>query len=504
MICNVLEYLESAKEECPKKLAFADVHKEMSYEQVEMVAKCIGSGILNRRISKEPIVVISDRNVESLLAFLGIVYAGNFYVPVDKNLPGKRLESILKVTRSKCIIVQKKDYEQIKNLKFQGMILVLEELMESRMEVEKLQKVRETHIDTNPLYIIFTSGSTGIPKGVTISHRSVIDLAEQFSGVFGFGEEDVFANQAPFDFDVSVKDIYLTLKNHATMHIVPKSMFVIPKKLMEYLDKNQVTTIIWAASALSVVCSFDGLKKIKPSALKRVMFSGEVLPVKVLNYWKERLGTATFVNLYGPTEITCNCTYYIVDREFQRTDILPIGKPFPNTRILLLGEDNGQVKKGECGEICVVGTSLSLGYYNNKEATEKAFCQNPLQNLYEERIYRTGDIGYYNENNELVFSSRKDHQIKHMGHRIELSEIEIHVNSMEFIRKCCCIYDKAQEKIVLFYESRRPEDGELLKQLQEKLPKYMCPNKMQWMKHLPMNSHEKVDRMKLKEQFLEG
>lgn len=499
MICNVLEYLESAKEKFPEKCAFADTDRTLSYQQVEEISKRIGSGILSKGVKQGAIVVLADRNLESLLAFLGIVYAGSFYVPVDRNLPEKRMETILQITAPECIVVQKKDKPAAERLGFYGEILVLEELMESDIEWEKLEKVRSLHLSTHPLYIMFTSGSTGVPKGVVVSHGSVIDLAEQFTNTFGFTQEEVFANQAPFDFDVSVKDIYLTLKNGAAMYIVPKSMFVMPKKLMGYLEEKKITTIIWAASAISVVCAFKGLEKAKLTSLKRVMFSGEVLPVKVLNYWKEHMPHAAFVNLYGPTEITCNCTYYVVDRPFEVDDTLPIGKAFKNTRILLLGADNKEVKAGETGEICVQGSSLALGYYNNQEATKKSFCQNPLHNLYFDRIYKTGDLGYYNERNELVFASRKDHQIKHMGHRIELAEIEANVNAIDFIRKCCCIYNKELEKIVLFYESDKPKDVELIKRLQEKLPKYMCPNKMHWMEQIPMNTHEKTDRVKLRE-----
>lgn len=503
MICNVLEYLEAAKEKFPEKYAFADVDTTLSYQQVVEVSKRIGSGIINKGVKQGAVVVFADRDLKSLMAFFGIVYAGSFYVPVDIKLPEKRIETILQITAPECIVVQKKDKPVAEKLSFSGEILVLEELMESSIEWEKLEKVRSAALSTDPLYIMFTSGSTGVPKGVVVSHGSVIDLAEQFTNTFGFTQDEVFANQAPFDFDVSVKDIYLTLKNGATMYVVPKSMFVMPKKLMGYLEENHITTIIWAASAISVVCAFNGLEKSKLTSLKRVMFSGEVLPVKVLNYWREHMPDTTFVNLYGPTEITCNCTYYVVDRLFTAEDTLPVGKAFKNTKILLLGEDNKEVKQGETGEICVQGSSLALGYYNNQEATKKAFCQNPLHDLYFDRIYRTGDMGYYNEWNELVFASRKDHQIKHMGHRIELAEIEANVNAIDFIRKCCCIYNKEQEKIVLFYESEEPKDVDIIKKLHEKLPKYMCPNQMRWMEQIPMNSHQKMDRAKLSEGLFE-
>lgn len=498
MVCNVLEYLERARDKYPDKCAFADTKKKMSYQEVVDTARRIGSGILKRGIQNSPVVVIADRDLESLMSFFGVVYAGSFYVPVDKALPIERMKTIINVMNPGLILYQGKDSKVIEALGETNRLVAIEELLESDMDECALAKVRAEHLTTLPLYIMFTSGSTGVPKGVVVSHGSVVDLVEQFTETFGFDENEIFANQAPFDFDVSVKDIYLTIKNAGTMYIIPKSMFIMPKKLMQYLEGNQVTTIIWAASALGVVATFKGLDKIKPLTLKNIMFSGEVLPMKVLHYWQANLPSASYVNLYGPTEITCNCTYYKVDREFAIDEVLPIGNAFPNTEILLLDEENHQVSQGQVGEICVRGESLALGYYNNEEATRKAFCQNPLHNLYRDVIYRTGDMGFYNENGQLVFASRKDHQIKHMGHRIELAEIEIQVNILDFIEKCCCVYDEKQEKIVLFYESDKEHNVEIIEELQKKLPKYMCPNRMIYMEEIPMNSHEKMDRVKLK------
>ena len=227
------------------------------------------------------------------------------------------------------------------------------------------------------------------------------------------------------------------------------------------------------------------------------------MPLKVLNYWRENIPDAMYVNLYGPTEITCNCTYYILDREFDGTDEIPIGKAFPNTEILLLKEDNTLAGENETGEICVRGSSLALGYYKNREITEKAFCQNPLNTDYPERIYRTGDMGRW-INGELFFSGRRDFQIKHMGHRIELGEIERVMDSLPFSDRNCCIYDEKHEKIYMFYQGETDMAKEIAVSLQEKLPKYMCPNKYVFMKEIPLNKNGKLDRTRLREEYING
>jgi len=506
MRINVLEYLEQSAEKYSDKTAFAGEDGGITYSVLQEQARAIGSCLTMALGGKtnQPVAVMIDRNVSSLISFMGTVFSGNFYVPIDGKLPLHRIELILNSLQPQAIILLRSDLDFVNTLKFNGKMVIFEDAISFPIDQQKLTRIREKAIDTDPLYAIFTSGSTGIPKGALICHRSVIDLIERFSEVFAFSEECVFGNQAPFDFDVSVKDIYSTLKHGATMHIIPKVMFSFPPKLIQHLNEKEINTAIWATSALRIIANLKALEKDLPKHLKQVMFSGEVMPNKVLNYWRRHLPDVQYVNLYGPTEITCNCTYFIVDRQFSDNDILPIGTPFKNTDILVLNEENQPVGNNELGEICVRGTSLALGYYNNPDETARAFCQNPLNSHYPELIYRTGDLGKYNEHNELLFISRKDHQIKHMGHRIELGEIEIAANALDFVDTACCLYDTDREKITLFYQAPEKCDREILISLQKFLPRYMLPNRLVHFEQLPMNKNAKIDRTKLKEQYLDA
>ena len=191
------------------------------------------------------------------------------------------------------------------------------------------------------------------------------------------------------------------------------------------------------------------------------------------------------------------CCFYKVNREFSLDDVIPIGRPFKNTEIILLNEKNERAGKDEVGEICIRGTSLTLGYYNNFEKTREAFVQNPLNMAYPELIYRTGDLGKYNEYDELVFVSRKDYQIKHMGHRIELGEIEVNVNMLEGVKIAGCVYEEVKGKIVLFYVGSLTEK-ELMVLLKEKLPRYMLPNRIIQLEEMPLTANGKIDRVTLK------
>lgn len=496
---NVLEYLEENVNLNPHKLAVIDEKHECTYEELQIRSQQIGTKLAYNIQRGEPVAVLLEKSISALAAFFGVVYAGGFYVSFHTDLPVTRLEQIQNVLKANYIITDIAHLPIAEMLFPQDRIYLIHEFRSICVEKELLWKIRRQMIDTDPLYANFTSGSTGIPKGVLISHRSVIDFIEIFATEFRINASDRIANQAPFDFDVSVKDIYTALKVGATLVLIPKTLFSKPKELLDYLCEHEVTTMIWAVSALCLITTFHGLDYRVPETVKRILFSGEVMPIKHLNDWRKHLPNTMFVNLYGPTEITCNCTYHILEKEDSYETGIPIGKAFDNEHVFLLDDENHEVTETDSvGEICVRGSALALGYYHSKKQTEKAFVENPLQKAYREMIYRTGDLGKYDENGNLFFCGRKDFQIKHMGHRIELEEIERSISAIEGVQRCCCIYDEKKHRIHGFYVGEE-EETVLQQQIRMKLPVFMVPNTLMKIEEFPMTKNGKIDRKQLME-----
>jgi len=283
----------------------------------------------------------------------------------------------------------------------------------------------------------------------------------------------------------------------STIVLLPEAMAAFPVKILSIMKESGVSFIFWVPTIMVNIANMDLLSKIELPELKTVWFAGEVFPTKQFNYWKKYLPTAKFVNLYGPVEITLDCTYYIVNREFKDEEPIPIGFPCRNTDILILTNENQPAGTNEEGELCVRGTSLAMGYYNNPEKTSAAFVQNPLNIAYPEIIYRTGDIVYLNELNELMFKGRKDTLVKHLGYRIELGEIEhVIINTLKLVENGCVVYNFSKKEIVLFYEAKEAvQVAEMRKSISGVFPKYMIPNSFIKMDELPVNNNGKIDRL---------
>ena len=493
---TIIDYLENSAGRLPQKTAFSDAENSVTYGELLARTKRIATALV-RRFSghNQPVAVMVDRNIESLCTFLGIAMSRNFYVPIDASQPVQRVRTILDQMRPIAVVTFAPLPEDLGEVGVP--VIGYGELVGEEADEELLRPVRMTARDEDPLFAICTSGSTGVPKGVVKSHRSVLTFIPVFAETFGFTEDEIFGNQAPFDFDVSAKDLYSTLYCGASLYVIPRVSFAMPKKLVEELDDRRITTLIWSVSALCVVAGLNAFKHRVPGCIRRVLFSGEVMPIKMLNVWRRYYPDCVFANLYGPTEVTGNSLYYIVDREFENTESLPLGIPFRNGEILFLNEENQPIKTGELGEICILSTSLALGYYRNSERTAASFVQNPLNDRYPERMYRTGDLAELREDGQYYFAARKDFQIKHMGHRIELEEIETYINAVDGVTRASCLFDNVRNKIVACYTGEAEREA-VTAALKQDLPKYMIPHIFMHMDSLPLNKNGKIDRQALR------
>lgn len=490
---NVLEYLEGIKSDN----YVYDQYGKVTYSELRTASQKIGTALTKYVSHSKPVPIYMEKGISCLEVFMGALYAGGFYSLLNVGLPKNRLDQIIGVLDVNFIVTDKIHYEDAKNM-FEGKdILLYEDLVNSEIDEELLTNIRSKALDIDPVYANFTSGSTGVPKGVLVGHRSIIDFIDTFVDTFGINEDDVIGNQAPFDFDVSVKDIYPALKTGATLVIIPKELFSKPAELVDFIIDYKVTNLTWAVSALCLISTFHGLDYKVPTSVKRVLFSGEVMPMKHLKEWMDHLPDTMFANLYGPTEITCNCTYHIIDRK-RSYEKIPVGIPFKNEGVFLLDEENKLVtEENKNGEICVRGTALALGYYKNWEQMNKAFVQNPLNNEYIDMIYRTGDLGYYHEG-ELYFAGRKDFQIKYLGHRIELEEIDKAIGNIPKVERVCTIFIEEKSKLIAFYVGDI-ESKELHETLKAQLPVFMLPGKFVRLDKMPLSKNGKIDRKELKE-----
>lgn len=498
MIRIATDYLDESAARFPDKAAFVDEKRTLTFSQLKNEAYSVAGGLLEAGLKKDPVAIFLEKSTECVSAMMGVAYSGNFYTVIDTQMPAARIERIIDVLAPRAVITLAETHGAAAEWAGDIPVLDYERLCERIPDAAAIEERKCGILATDVLYVLFTSGSTGTPKGVVTPHRSVVNYISATAPLFGIREDSVLGSQVPFYFVMSVLDIYGTLFAGATLHIIPKLYYSFPAMLMKYIEEHRISVLYWVPSALCMIANLNAFDCADISCVKEVIFGGEVMPIRQLNAWRRHLPGARFINSYGPTEITDCCSWYVVDRDFPENARLPIGIALPNSELIVLDEEDRRIERGGTGELCVRSTSINYGYYRDKERTDAVFVRNPLEDAYEEKIYRTGDLVSFNEHGELEYVGRKDFQIKHMGQRIELGEIEANASSVDGVLENCCLYDTKKQQIIMYY-SGTVSDADLGDALKRLLPVYMLPAKRIRLDALPHNLNGKIDRAGLKE-----
>ena len=500
METSVLNRLDKTAAAFPDKVMFRDETAEITFGEFDRLTKAVGTYLAQRVPAGSPVAVMSGRHILTPSCFLGAVRAGCFYAPMDGDMPQTRLNQIIGVIRAGFMLVDRAHLETAQALDFDGEIIVFEDIRDTEPDEALLAAREKTLGCTSPLYVIFTSGSTGVPKGVITSHQSLMTYIDSVAKVLDINSTDILGNQSPLDYIAAVRDIYFPVSFGASTYIIPKNEFAVPTNLFDTLNREKITALCWSVAGVELPAKLGAFDVSKPEYLRKLCFSGSVMPCKYLKIWQEHMPDVLYVNQYGPTEATASCTYYVVKEKVNDDTVLPIGTAYDNYHVMLLNEDNTATPQGETGEICVSGPILALGYYGNKEQTEKSFLQNPLNDNYRELIYKTGDLGHFDENGVLHFHGRKDRQIKHLGHRIELGEIEETAKKIAGVTDCCALYYKDKATLYLFYVGPATSK-EIVLYFRQNMPAFMVPRKLINLEALPTLPNGKTDMQTLKSYF---
>lgn len=498
---SAAQLAERAAKKFGNRIAFNDAYGNITFDELYktacLLAANLSDAVKTNRYS--PIMVYLPKSIKSIVSFIGIMCANSPYVPMDYNVPMERFSSTARNLLPTAVITDAEGAQKLKDANISVTALIYDNLT---VDCGKTAPVL-SGTDLDPAYIMYTSGSTGTPKGVTISHRAVLDYTKWLADTFDITKDSVIGMQSAFHFDNSVFDIFLALYTGCRTAIIPEILFMYPEKLFDYLDEESISVIFWVPTVMISVANSGILSRKHLDNLRLVLFAGEVMPIKQLNEWINEYKDLTFVNMYGPTESTDIVLYYVLDRKFNTSETLPIGIPCANMKALILDENGNPCEKGKTGELYIGGSGIASGYWNASEITKAAFIQNPLNNKYSDRIYKTGDLVYLAEDNNIMFVGRADSQIKLRGNRIELGDIECAASAMAGIKSCCAMFSQETEEIYLFLET----DDNIIQrkfnaQLNKKLPTYMLPQKVISMPKFPHTPSGKIDRQNLKKIYI--
>lgn len=485
----ITDWLSKTAERLRKKPAFIEEGHSVSFEDLSDASCRIASSIIRMGIADSPVVISMESTASCAAAFLGVMMSGNFYAAIDRKTPPGRLEMILS-RMSPALVVR-----DATDVKIPGGYRVIDydTLLSEAPDSGLIRRARERMSPDDFAYVIFTSGSTGTPKGVVVTKGRAADHIERVSEELGVDEASVLANQVPFQYAFSQHDVFAPVVNGCTTVIPGRERFVFPGMMPPFLRENGVNTLFWVPSALSWLARSGALEKSETIPdLRKIIFCGEVMPEDVLTLLSAAFPKAKFLSLYGSTEIGCAACCEVVPGRYP----LPLGRICRGIGVRVAGAGGDTASPKESGELLVTGT-ISSSYYRDEEATKAAFIRD-TDGLW----YKTGDIVRVGEDGELYYVSRADFQVKRMGYRIEMGEIEAAVTASSDVSACCCLYDAPRDDLAVFFAGMADESA-LRECTSDVLPVYMRPTRYVRLSDMPLTPNGKTDRVSLRKKLEE-
>lgn len=503
-----LSFYEVAKAHHEKAAFRFPDGKQYSYKEINAISNQVAYFLLGKGLKKGDVVAIF--NEKSYLAYclmLACLKSGIIYTNLDVSSPWSRIEKILGNCQPNAIFFDQEAHVAMGDrttffpvsLQFNLQNTLLQDEIFSESD-KNLQVSTDIH-GGDAAYIMFTSGSTGFPKGAVMSHSNVLYFIQWGKATFEVTPEDIFTNANPIYFDNSVFDFYVSLFSGATL--VPLSHQLVKNAIEVVKAINESGCTIWFSvpSLLVYLLTTKALKASDFASIRRISFGGEGFPKNKLKQLFDLFGhRITLFNVYGPTECTCICSSYIINgSDFDNmNELAPLGNLAPNFGYSIIPIDPAIA---DFGELALIGPCVGLGYYNDKERTSNSFVQNP-ESKFTQLMYKTGDVVEKASNGYIHFRGRLDNQVKHMGYRIELEEIEAAFSTLQYVDEVGVIYEKinaelGQIKAFVSVSEAGITKDKLVTDIKNLLPPYMVPRIIIIVNGLPKNANGKIDRKQL-------
>ncbi|HKM78418.1 MAG TPA: amino acid adenylation domain-containing protein [Candidatus Bathyarchaeia archaeon] len=521
------QFLATTARRSPDQTAVVFGERSLSYGVLDVLTNQLARVLRARGVgSGDRVGIYVSKSIASVVSVFAILKTGACYVPLDPKAPAQRLAYIVRDSGIKILLTSSMKAMDIQTMFPDDCPLSTVVLVDCDVPLKTLPIPMPTGVtsvqwnevikqpttslpenltvETDTAYILYTSGSTGTPKGVMISHRNSLTFVNWATECVGLTAADRVSNHAPLHFDLSTFDIFASCRAGATIILVPEDTSTFPVQLVKLIERERITVWYSVPTALTLMVLYGNLTSHHLSCLRTIIFAGEVFPTKYLQKLMIALPRARYMNWYGPSE-TNVCTFYEVPQlEPERTAPIPIGKACANSEVFAVNRVGSKVTKaGESGELYVRGPSLMQGYLGQPEKTSKVLVRNPFNSLFDEWVYRTGDIVTLDVDGNYVYQGREDGMIKTRGYRVELGEIETVLYGHPAIREVAALAAPDELlgnrlcAIISLHDGKTLTREDVLAFCNKRLPRYMLPDVIEFRETIPKTSTGKIDRMSL-------